>query len=114
MPPGLAPITFGKRAEEAIAKRKQKVQSWYLDMTLVRDYWNEKRIYHHTGPINMTYAMHEGLRLIKEEGLMQRAERLLLTFVACMADGPVTTAAGWPPKPVWRSNTSSPKRISHT
>lgn len=75
VPPGLAPITFGKRAEEAIAKRKTKVQSWYLDMTLVRDYWNEKRVYHHTGPINMTYAMHEGLRLIAEEGLSARVER---------------------------------------
>ena len=75
VPPGLAPITFGKRAEEALAKRKQKVQSWYLDMTLLRDYWNEKRVYHHTGPINMTYAMHAGLSLIAEEGLDQRVAR---------------------------------------
>ena len=75
VPPGLAPITFGKRAVEAIAKRKQKVQSWYLDMTLVRDYWNEKRVYHHTGPINMTYAMHAGLSLIVEEGLDARVAR---------------------------------------
>src|SRR5579862_3812294 len=75
VPPGLAPITFNKRAEEAIAKRKTKIKSWYLDMTLVRDYWNEKRVYHHTGPINMTYAMHEGLRAIVEEGLTARVAR---------------------------------------
>ena len=75
VPPGVAPITFGKRAEEIIAKRKHKVQSWYLDMTLVRDYWNEKRVYHHTGPVNMTNAMHEGLRLIVEEGLTARVAR---------------------------------------
>ncbi len=75
VPPGVAPITFGKRAEEAIAKRKSKVQSWYFDMTLVRDYWNEKRVYHHTGPVNMTNAMHEGLRLIVEEGLSARVAR---------------------------------------
>ena len=75
VPPGVAPITFGKRAEEAIAKRKHKVQSWYFDMTLVRDYWNEKRVYHHTGPVNMTNAMHEGLRLIVEEGLPARVAR---------------------------------------
>jgi len=75
VPPGLAPITFGKRAEEALAKRKVKVTSWYLDLTLIRDYWNEKRVYHHTGPINMTYAMHEGLRLIQEEGLANRVAR---------------------------------------
>ncbi len=85
VPPGLAPITFNKRAEEVIAKRKAKVQSWYLDMSLVRDYWNEKRVYHHTGPINMTYAMHEGLRLIVEEGLSARVARHALMAKALHA-----------------------------
>jgi alanine-glyoxylate transaminase / serine-glyoxylate transaminase / serine-pyruvate transaminase len=75
VPPGLAPITLGKRAEEALAKRKGKVISWYLDLTLIRDYWNEKRVYHHTGPVNMTYALHEGLRIIQEEGLEKRFAR---------------------------------------
>lgn len=75
VPPGVAPITFGKRAEEALSKRKHKVQSWYFDINLIRDYWNEKRVYHHTGPVNMTYAMHEGLRLIVEEGLSVRVAR---------------------------------------
>jgi alanine-glyoxylate transaminase/serine-glyoxylate transaminase/serine-pyruvate transaminase len=75
VPPGLAPITFGKRAEEFLSKRKNKVTSWYFDLTLIRDYWNEKRVYHHTGPINMTYALHEGLRLIEEEGLANRVAR---------------------------------------
>ena len=28
---------------------------------------------------------------------MQRAERLVLTFLACMVDAPVTAAAGWVP-----------------
>ena len=73
VPPGIAPITFGKRAEEVLAKRKSKVTSWYFDLTLIRDYWNEKRVYHHTGPVNMTYALHEGLRLIQEEGLGKRS-----------------------------------------
>jgi alanine-glyoxylate transaminase / serine-glyoxylate transaminase / serine-pyruvate transaminase len=75
VPPGIAPITFGKRAEEVLAKRKSKVTSWYFDLTLIRDYWNEKRVYHHTGPVNMTYALHEGLRLIQEEGLPKRVAR---------------------------------------
>ena len=75
VPPGIAPITLGKRAEEILAKRKSKVNSWYLDLTLIRDYWNEKRVYHHTGPVNMTYALHEGLRLIQEEGLANRVAR---------------------------------------
>lgn len=75
VPPGLAPITFGKRAEEILNKRKSKVTSWYFDLTMIRDYWNEKRVYHHTGPVNMTYALHEGLRLIQEEGLPARVAR---------------------------------------
>lgn len=77
VPPGLAPITLGKRAEEVIGKRKTKTASWYLDLGLIRDYWNEKRVYHHTGPVNMTYAMHEGLRLIQEEGMERRFARHL-------------------------------------
>ena len=75
VPPGLAPITLNKRAEEIISKRKTKVTSWYLDLNLIRDYWNEKRVYHHTGPINMIYALHEGLKLIREEGLYARIDR---------------------------------------
>jgi alanine-glyoxylate transaminase/serine-glyoxylate transaminase/serine-pyruvate transaminase len=75
VPPGIAPISYGKRAEEILAKRKSKVTSWYLDLTLIRDYWNEKRVYHHTGPINMTYALREGLALIREEGLANRVAR---------------------------------------
>ena len=75
VPPGISPLTFGPRAEEALARRKQKVASWYMDLTLVRKYWNEERVYHHTGPVNMTYALLEGLRLIKEEGLEARIAR---------------------------------------
>jgi len=68
-PPGLAPASFGPRAVEAILKRKTKVQSWYLDVSMLADYWGSDRVYHHTAPINMTYALHEALRLIHEEGL---------------------------------------------
>jgi alanine-glyoxylate transaminase/serine-glyoxylate transaminase/serine-pyruvate transaminase len=55
-PPGLAPVTFSPRAVEAMERRKSKVASWYLDMSLVRNYWGESRAYHHTAPINMNYA----------------------------------------------------------
>ena len=57
-------------------KRKTKVQSWYLDMSMIRKYWaGAKRAYHHTAPISMEYALYEGLRLILEEGLQARFER---------------------------------------
>jgi alanine-glyoxylate transaminase/serine-glyoxylate transaminase/serine-pyruvate transaminase len=63
-PPGLAPISFSPRAMEAVLGRKSKVQSWYLDVTMLARYWGEERVYHHTAPINMTYALYEALRLI--------------------------------------------------
>lgn len=74
-PPGLAPVTFSSRAVEAIDRRTRKVQSWYLDMQMVKDYWGGNRAYHHTAPINMNFALHEALRLVLEEGLEVRFAR---------------------------------------
>jgi alanine-glyoxylate transaminase/serine-glyoxylate transaminase/serine-pyruvate transaminase len=68
-PPGLAPVSFSDRAVEKILKRREKVRSWYLDVSLIANYWGGERVYHHTAPINMTYALHEALRLVLEEGL---------------------------------------------
>jgi alanine-glyoxylate transaminase/serine-glyoxylate transaminase/serine-pyruvate transaminase len=74
-PPGLAPVTFSEAAEEIIATRKSKVASWYLDMSMIRQYWGSERLYHHTAPINMNYALHEALRIVLEEGLPARWDR---------------------------------------
>jgi alanine-glyoxylate transaminase / serine-glyoxylate transaminase / serine-pyruvate transaminase len=74
-PPGLAPVTFSQEAVEAIMSREAKVTSWYLDMTMVRQYWGSERLYHHTAPINMNYALHEALRIVLEEGLEARWQR---------------------------------------
>jgi alanine-glyoxylate transaminase/serine-glyoxylate transaminase/serine-pyruvate transaminase len=74
-PPGLSPVTFSQAAEKAMTNRKTKVQSWYLDMNMVRQYWGSERLYHHTAPINMNYAIHEALRIVLEEGLERRWER---------------------------------------
>jgi len=69
-PPGLAPITFNERAMAKIAGRKTKVPNWYLDMNLLTSYWGgEKRVYHHTAPINMMYGLYQSLYLLLEEGL---------------------------------------------
>ena len=68
--PGLSPVTFSTRAQEAIQKREKKVQSWFLDMGLVMAYWGGgQRAYHHTAPINMLYGLHEALVILEEEGL---------------------------------------------
>ena len=74
-PPGLAPITFSPRAVDVVKGRKTKVQSWYLDLSLLAQYWGEERVYHHTAPITMNYALREALRLVVEEGLEARYER---------------------------------------
>jgi alanine-glyoxylate transaminase/serine-glyoxylate transaminase/serine-pyruvate transaminase len=74
-PPGLSPITFNERALERIRSRRSKVQSWYLDITLVENYWGQDRAYHHTAPISMNYALREALRLVHEEGLEARWKR---------------------------------------
>ncbi len=75
-PPGLSPVSFGPRALQAMDKRKTKVQSWYLDLSMLRKYWEgAKRVYHHTAPISMGYALYEALRLVFEEGLEARFAR---------------------------------------
>lgn len=75
-PPGLSPVSFSKRAVAALDNRKTKVQSWFLDLSMVKNYWaGAQRAYHHTGPISAMYAMREALRLVLEEGLEKRFER---------------------------------------
>ncbi|MBP7950598.1 MAG: alanine--glyoxylate aminotransferase family protein [Verrucomicrobiales bacterium] len=74
-PPGLAPVTFSPRALARMDARTTKVQSWYLDMTMLRNYWGAERVYHHTAPINMTYALHAACAQILEEGLETRIAR---------------------------------------
>ncbi len=74
-PPGLSPVSFSDRAREAVAKRKTPVQSWYLDLSLIGQYFGGQRVYHHTAPVNMIFALHEALRLALDEGLERRYAR---------------------------------------
>ncbi len=84
-PPGLAPVSFSPRAVEAIKRRKTKVQSWYLDTTMIQHYWDQVHTYHHTAPISMIYALREGLCLLLEEGLEARWARHLRNAAALKA-----------------------------
>ena len=79
-PPGLAPITIGPRAMDAVRARKHKPTTWYFDLALLFQYWgetsgNRKRAFHHTAPIAAIYGFHEALRLILGEGLEARWAR---------------------------------------
>jgi alanine-glyoxylate transaminase/serine-glyoxylate transaminase/serine-pyruvate transaminase len=84
-PPGLAPVSFSQRAMDVVLARKTKVQSWYLDVSMLAKYWGEERVYHHTAPINMTYALYEALRLVLEEGLDACHARHMLNHRALRA-----------------------------
>jgi alanine-glyoxylate transaminase/serine-glyoxylate transaminase/serine-pyruvate transaminase len=61
------------------------VVSWYLDMSMVKDYWGGKRKYHHTAPVNMVYALREALRIVAEEGLETRFARHRINHLALVA-----------------------------
>jgi alanine-glyoxylate transaminase/serine-glyoxylate transaminase/serine-pyruvate transaminase len=69
-PPGLSPVSISERAEKHLQKRATKVPNWYLDLSMIMNYWEgQKRAYHHTAPINMIYALHQSLSNLLEEGL---------------------------------------------
>ncbi len=75
-PPGLSPVSLSERALKVLDNRKTKVQSWFLDLTMVKNYWaGAKRAYHHTGPVSAIFALHEALNLVLEEGLEERWAR---------------------------------------
>jgi alanine-glyoxylate transaminase/serine-glyoxylate transaminase/serine-pyruvate transaminase len=84
-PPGLAPVSFSPRALDVVLNRKTKVQSWYLDVSMLAKYWGSERVYHHTAPINMTYALYEALQVVLEEGLEKSYARHKLNHEALKA-----------------------------
>lgn len=84
-PPGMSPITVSPKAEEAFRKRKTKVQSWYFDLTTAMNYWGKERLYHHTPPISLIFALREAMRIVVEEGLEARWERHRVNQLALIA-----------------------------
>lgn len=75
-PPGLSPVSFSEAAVRALENRKAKVQSWFLDLSMVKNYWaGAKRAYHHTAPVSSIFALYEALNLVLEEGLDNRWSR---------------------------------------
>jgi alanine-glyoxylate transaminase/serine-glyoxylate transaminase/serine-pyruvate transaminase len=84
-PPGMSPITVSARAEEAFRSRKTKVQSWYFNLSTAMNYWGKDRLYHHTPPISLIYALREAMRILLEEGLQARWERHRVNQLALVA-----------------------------
>ena len=88
-PPGLAPLSFSERALARVRTRKSKVPNWYLDLGMIASYWDQNRVYHHTAPINMIYALYQAVLLILEEGperVFQRHMEAHLALVRGLED----------------------------
>jgi alanine-glyoxylate transaminase/serine-glyoxylate transaminase/serine-pyruvate transaminase len=98
-PPGLSPVSFSPAALETMERRKTKVQSWYFDVSMLKDYYkgSGKRAYHHTAPVNMIYALNEALAIVLEEGLEPRFERHRLAHLRLRA-GLEALGIGYIPK----------------
>jgi alanine-glyoxylate transaminase/serine-glyoxylate transaminase/serine-pyruvate transaminase len=84
-PPGMSPITVSPRAEEVFRTRKTKVQSWYFDLSTAMNYWGKERLYHHTPPVSLIYALREAMRIVMGEGLEVRWERHRVNQLALIA-----------------------------
>jgi alanine-glyoxylate transaminase/serine-glyoxylate transaminase/serine-pyruvate transaminase len=101
-PPGLSPVSFNDRAMDVVRNRKQKVQSWFLDLNLVGSYvTGDKRAYHHTAPISSIYALHTALRLVLEEGLEARFKRHMKNH-ELLRDGLESIGIGFIVDPAYR------------
>jgi len=84
-PPGSSPITFNQRAAAVVARRRHieagiraedvadaggaRIQSNYLDLPMLMDYWSPRRLNHHTESTSMLYAARECARVVLGEGL---------------------------------------------
>jgi len=106
-PPGLAPITVSDRAMDVLRARKSTPRTWYLDLKMLDEYYDNAHRYHHTAPITMFYALREALRVIAEEGLEKRWERQRRNHLALVAG---LAAMGLPmhvaePYRLWMLNT---------
>ena len=93
VPSGMAPISYNERIEKILSSRKKvesgiatdedlryirtsfPIASNYFDLSMLQDYWRPRRLNHHTEATSMIYALHEGLRLVLEEGLERRFAR---------------------------------------
>ncbi|SDW81043.1 (S)-ureidoglycine-glyoxylate aminotransferase [Marinococcus luteus] len=91
VPSGMAPLTYNERLERRFQERKKvergiateadkqpeapMIRSNYFDLSQLQDYWGPRRLNHHTEATSMVYALHEGARLIVNEGLESRFAR---------------------------------------
>lgn len=98
VPSGLSLITYNDRVKKVLDSRYQKelglskdfrnerhINNNYLDLSQLQRYWSDERINHHTEATSMIYALHEGLRLLVNEGIENSYKRHLLNDEAIQA-----------------------------
>ena len=74
-PPGISPVAISDRALEYIRNRPKPPTSWYLDLSLIADYWGPDHIAHHTAPVSMIYGLREAVGMALNETLEVRWKR---------------------------------------
>ncbi|WP_339234309.1 alanine--glyoxylate aminotransferase family protein [Paenibacillus sp. FSL R5-0517] len=101
VPSGMAPLTYNSRVEQKLMSRKtverglrdatsaraegRTIASNYFDLSQLQDYWSSARLNHHTEATSMLYGLHEGLRILLQEGLEARFQRHLMNERALVA-----------------------------
>ncbi|TDL69460.1 alanine--glyoxylate aminotransferase family protein [Paenibacillus amylolyticus] len=101
VPSGMAPLTYNSRVEQKLMSRKtverglrdatsaraegRTIASNYFDLSQLQDYWSSARLNHHTEATSMLYGLHEGLRILLQEGLEARFQRHLANERALVA-----------------------------
>tara|TARA_B100000470_G_scaffold121245_1_gene93580 strand:- start:509 stop:1621 length:1113 start_codon:yes stop_codon:yes gene_type:complete len=74
-PPGISPVSLSERALRYIRTRPNPPSSWYLDLSLIADYWGPDHIAHHTAPVSMIYGLREAVAMALNETLEVRWKR---------------------------------------
>ena len=74
-PPGISPVALSERALSYIRNRPNPPSSWYLDLSLIADYWGPDHIAHHTAPVSMIYGLREAVAMALNETLEVRWKR---------------------------------------
>ena len=103
---GLAPIAFSPAALE----RRVPCRSFYLDVSLLQDYWIGRK-YHHTMSSSLIYALNEALAAIEEEGLEARWARHALAHQHLRRGG---CGHGAPPAPAGGRTAAHTERGART
>jgi alanine-glyoxylate transaminase/serine-glyoxylate transaminase/serine-pyruvate transaminase len=68
-------VAISDRALEYIRNRPKPPTSWYLDLSLIADYWGPDHIAHHTAPVSMIYGLREAVGMALNETLEVRWKR---------------------------------------